>query len=44
MMTIYELFSTFAKMPQKSDRPMTDAEFDRVKDSVRAMGLKDVRI
>lgn len=44
MMSLWELFSTFDKMPKKTDRAMTDAEFEASKERWRALGLKDVRV
>lgn len=43
-MGLYELLSTFEKMPKPESATMTDAEFDASKDRWRAMNLPDVRI
>lgn len=43
-MSLYELFSTFDKMPKKADRPMSDEEFETQKNRWRSLNLPDVRI
>lgn len=43
-MSLWELFSTFDKMPRKDNNAMSPEEIETVKNQWRAMGLKDVRI
>lgn len=43
-MSLHEIFSTFAKLPKKEDRAMTDREFDAAMDRWRALKLPDVKL
>lgn len=43
-MSLYEIFSMFAKLPKKEDRAMTDSEFEAGLASWRALNLPDVKL
>lgn len=43
-MSLYEIFSMFAKMKKDKDKLMSDDEFEAAKDRWRKMNLPDVRI
>lgn len=44
MMSLWELFSTFAGLPEKTDRAMTPDEMEAAKDRWRALKLPDVKL